>query len=88
MMAQQRGASMAQYLLDHNGPASAALMRTSLAAGMLARLVVAGCRGRGGIARQHAAYMKGLVTRRSPFLGGTTIDSEGDGAAGRIDREQ
>jgi N-acetylglucosaminyl-diphospho-decaprenol L-rhamnosyltransferase len=80
-MAQQRGASMAQYLLDHNGPISAAVMRTSLAAGMLARLIVAGCSGHGGIARQHAAYLKGLVTMRSPFHRGPTIDSQGNAAA-------
>jgi GT2 family glycosyltransferase len=66
-MAQQRGASMSQYLRDHNGGGSTALMRTTLAAGMLARMVIAASRRRRGLAREHAAYVRGLLTRRSPF---------------------
>ena len=66
-MPQQRGASMAAYLHDHNGMASALVMRTAFVVGMLPRIVVAAARGRNGLARQHVAYIKGIVTRKSPY---------------------
>jgi len=67
LMAQQRGASMGQYLRDHNRPVSATAMLVMLTAGMSARWAVAAGRRRRGIARQHAAYLRGLLTLRSPF---------------------
>lgn len=91
-MAQQRGASMGRYLLDHNRPVPTVLMLAALAAGMLGRLVVAAGRGHRGTARLHAAYVKGLLTRRSPFRVdvhlGPTVHSESAATAGRDSRAE
>ncbi|MGS0685719.1 glycosyltransferase [Nakamurella sp. GG22] len=67
-MPQQRGASMALYLRDHNGPAATVLMQVMLATGMIPRLVLAAVRGRRTVARQHRAYIKGVLTKRSPYV--------------------
>ena len=66
-MPQQRGASMAQYLLDNNGRFAALFMRLVLAVGMLPRIAVAIARGRRDVARHHAAFIKGIMTKRSPY---------------------
>lgn len=66
-MPQQRGASMAAYLSDHNGWAAAVVMRAAFIAGMIPRIVVSLVKGRRSVARQHVAYIKGIVTRRSPY---------------------
>ena len=70
-MPQQRGASMAAYLHDHNGPVAARTMRAAFAVGMLPRIAAAAARGRGARVRQHAAYVRGVLTQRSPYLAGT-----------------
>lgn len=66
-MPQQRGASMAQYLGDHNGKVSTLFMRGMLVVGMLPRISVSLLRRRPSIVRQHIAYIKGVVTMRSPY---------------------
>lgn len=69
-MPQQRGASMAAYLHDHNGPIAARAMRAAFAVGMLPRIAVATLRGRRDRVRQHAAYVRGVLTHRSPYSAG------------------
>jgi len=69
-MPQQRGASMARYLRDHNDRFSTAVMRGALAFGMIPRMVMAAARGRQMLARQHLAYIKGIATMRSPYRPG------------------
>lgn len=66
-MPQQKGASMASYLVDHNGPVAATVMRATLMAGFLPRLAVAVLRRDGTARRHHLAYLKGQATRRSPY---------------------
>ena len=66
-MPQQRGASMAAYLSDHHGWPSAMLMRAAFAIGMVPRMAISVLRGRRMVARQHVAYVKGIVTNRSPY---------------------
>ncbi|HEY5879959.1 MAG TPA: glycosyltransferase [Nakamurella sp.] len=66
-MPQQRGASMAAYLHDHNGPIAARAMRAAFAMGMGPRIAVAAVRGRRAQVRQHVAYVRGIVTQRSPY---------------------
>lgn len=66
-MAQQRGASMADYLHDHHADSPALFMRSVLALGFLARALLTLLRGQAGLARQHASYVRGIVTRRSPY---------------------
>jgi hypothetical protein len=58
---------MEAYLHDHNGVVSALVMRAAFVAGMLPRIIVAAAKGRNGLARQHVAYIKGIVTRKSPY---------------------
>ena len=70
-MLQQRGASMAAYLHDHNPPAAATPMRAVLAVGVLARSVIEFAVGRREVARIHLAYVWGITTGRSPFRPGT-----------------
>lgn len=66
-MFQQRGASMAAYLHHHNHPAAAIAMRLMLALGAVPRAVIAlACRQRMR-SRQQAAYLKGILLRRSPY---------------------
>lgn len=66
-MFQQRGTSMAEYLLYHNGTGAAAVMRGMLVLGAVPRAIVALLRRRRSLARQQRAYMAGLITRRSPY---------------------
>lgn len=66
-MPQQRGASMARYLIDHNNRFAAWGMRAAFAVGMVPRIAVSLVRGRRAIARQHVAYVKGVITQRSPY---------------------
>ncbi len=66
-MSQQKGASMAHYLDDHNKALPAAVMRGILASGMAGRLLAAIGRGRRDTARIHAAYIRGILTRKSPY---------------------
>lgn len=70
-MPQQRGASMAAYLHDHNAPAAARAMRAAFAVGMLPRIAAAVARGQRAKARAHLAYIRGITTHRSPFRAGT-----------------
>jgi N-acetylglucosaminyl-diphospho-decaprenol L-rhamnosyltransferase len=70
-MPQQRGASMAGYLHDHHGPASARVMRAAFAVGMLPRIAVAAARGDRSRVRQHWAYVRGIATQRSPYRAGS-----------------
>ncbi len=69
-MPQQRGASMAAFLGDHDTAAAAGVMRVVLALGMLARSVAARALGRPELGRRHAAYVRGIVTGRSPYRRG------------------
>lgn len=66
-MPQQKGASMASYLVNHNGPVRSTVMRATLMAGFLPRLGVALLRGDRTARRHHLAYLKGQATRRSPY---------------------
>lgn len=66
-MPQQKGASMASYLVDHNGRVAATTMRALLMAGFLPRLAVAVARRDATARRHHLAYLKGQWTRRSPY---------------------
>lgn len=66
-MFQQRGASMAAYLHHHNRPVPAVTMRIMLVLGAAARGVIALIRGQRLLGRQYAAYMIGLVLKRSPY---------------------
>jgi len=66
-MPQQRGASMAAYLHDHNGAPAALAMRAIFVIGMLPRIAISAARGRRNVARQHLDYIKGIVTKRSPY---------------------
>ena len=66
-MPQQKGASMASYLVDHNGPVAATVMRAVLMVGFLPRLAVAVLRRDRSARRHHLAYLKGQLTRRSPY---------------------
>lgn len=66
-MPQQKGASMASYLVDHNGPVAATFMRAVLMAGFLPRLGIAALRRDREARRHHLAYLKGQATRRSPY---------------------
>lgn len=66
-MAQQKGASMASYLVDHNGPIAATAMRALLVAGFLPRLGIAVARRDAKARRHHLAYIKGQWTRKSPY---------------------
>lgn len=67
-MPQQRGASMAAYLRDHNGQVATLVMRAALLVGMIPRSAMAFARGRFTLARQHLAYIKGIATKRSPYV--------------------
>ena len=69
-MPQQRGASMAAYLRDRNRPAAATTMRATLAAGTLARALIAVFTGHRAIALRHLAYLHGITTGRSPYRPG------------------
>lgn len=71
-MPQQRGASMAAYLHDHNPAARAVAMRAALAVGMAGRVVLTAATGDRETARRHAAYVRGIVTRRSPYVRGAS----------------
>jgi N-acetylglucosaminyl-diphospho-decaprenol L-rhamnosyltransferase len=66
-MFQQRGASMAAYLHHHNRPVPAVAMRIMLVLGAVPRTVIALMRGQRMLGRQHAAYIIGLVLKRSPY---------------------
>jgi len=66
-MPQQRGASMAMYLIDHNNGLAAWGMRAAFVSGMIPRIAVSLLKGRKTIARQHVAYIKGILTKRSPY---------------------
>jgi GT2 family glycosyltransferase len=67
-MFQQRGASMAAYLHDHNHPAAAVAMRVLLALGTIPRAALALARRQGMQSRQQTAYLVGIMFRRSPFV--------------------
>jgi GT2 family glycosyltransferase len=66
-MFQQRGASMAAYLHHHNRPVPAVAMRIMLVLGAVPRGLIALMRGQRMLGRQHAAYIRGLVFKRSPW---------------------
>ena len=66
-MSQQKGASMAKYLTDHNGRAATLFMRSVLVLGTIPRILVAIARGRKKVLRLHLAYARGIVTMRSPY---------------------
>lgn len=66
-MPQQKGASMADYLAMHHSALSAGFMRGCLVAGSLVRAGAATAMRRKDTARHHLAYVKGIVTRRSPY---------------------
>lgn len=68
-MFQQRGASMAAYLHLHNRPVPAIAMRIVLVLGTVLRAVISSLRGQRTLARQHAAYIIGLILKRSPYEG-------------------
>jgi GT2 family glycosyltransferase len=59
-MFQMRGASMMQYLEDHHGPVSTAVMRGALTLATAIRVVQARLARHPDLARAHAAYLKGL----------------------------
>jgi len=67
-MFQQRGASMAAYLHDHNNPAAAMAMRILLALGAIPRAALALARRQGLQSRQQVAYLIGITLKRSPFV--------------------
>lgn len=67
-MFQQRGASMSEYLHDHNGRVAALIMRLTLITGTAPRAVLALLRRQDLLFRQHLAYINGLATKRSPYL--------------------
>jgi GT2 family glycosyltransferase len=60
-MLQMRGASMIRYLRKHNDPVKVNAMRTMLVAGYAGRTVLSRARGKDETAREHAAYIKGLL---------------------------
>ena len=66
-MPQQRGASMRSYLRHHNGRVAADAMVAALTAGTLVRIAAARVRRNTGLARQHQAYVRGILTGRSPY---------------------
>ena len=66
-MPQQRGASMRSYLRHHNGRVAADAMVGALTAGTLVRIAGALVRGKTTLARQHQAYVRGILTGRSPY---------------------
>jgi hypothetical protein len=72
-MLRLRGASMARYVSQHNPPATARLIRLSLAIGYLTRVVeqlVARNRPR---AMEHFSYVLGVVTGRASVAGRAVI---------------
>ena len=66
-MPQQRGASMRSYLRHHNGRLATDAMVGALTAGTLVRIAAALARRDTGLARQHRAYVRGILTGRSPY---------------------
>jgi len=66
-MSQQRGASMAAYLHHHNRPAAAMVMRIMLALGAVPRAAIALARRQRVRSRQQAAYLVGILLKRSPY---------------------
>jgi len=72
-MLRLRGASMARYVSQHNSPATAGLIRLSLAIGYLTRVaeqLVARNRPR---AMEHFSYVLGVVTGRASVAGKAVI---------------
>lgn len=65
-MLQTRGASMARYLGQHDGPAHALAMRAVLALAALARVPLAAVRGQREWPGLHLAYARGVATGRRP----------------------
>jgi GT2 family glycosyltransferase len=66
-MPQQRGASMAAYLDDHNGHVEAGVMRAVLGLGIMGRALAASALGKRDLAARHRAYVRGIATKRSPY---------------------
>lgn len=61
-MFQMRGASMVEYVADHNPPSTVLGLRAALTLGTLARSFVAWGRGNKDLAAEHRAYVRGLWT--------------------------
>lgn len=59
-MAQQRSASLVQYISRYNGVVAVTAVRLVLSLGLAARSVVCRWRRNHGLAQEHAAYVKGL----------------------------
>jgi GT2 family glycosyltransferase len=60
-MLQMRGASMIRYLRKYNAPLRVSAMRAMLVAGYAGRAVLSRTRGEDAAAREHTAYLKGLI---------------------------
>lgn len=67
-MPQQKGASMTQYLVANNGRVAATLMRAFLVAGASMRVAASAITANRSAMPHHKAFIKGLVTGRSPYL--------------------
>jgi GT2 family glycosyltransferase len=65
-MLQMRGASMIRYLRKHNDPVRVTAMRGMLVAGYAGRTVLSRARGHDAQAREHAAYIRGLLVGPPP----------------------
>jgi len=68
-MFQMRGASMVEYVADHNPATTVLGVRIALTFGTLARSLVAQARGNAGLAAEHRAYVRGLW-RGAPDMSG------------------
>jgi GT2 family glycosyltransferase len=71
-MMRLRGASMARYVRTERGPLRGAGIRAVLAAGYLARVAQQRLRGNEPRAREHLAYVSGVVSGRA-FVGGVEV---------------
>lgn len=71
-MMRMRGASMARYVRTVHGPVASGVIRGSLAAGYLTRVAQQRLRRDPQRAREHLAYVRGVLTTRA-YVGGVEV---------------